>query len=70
MPEFNPFDMDFDGDVDGIDLLGFDYLARWVLQQGEDEWDSDASSTHCANGEWDEDETEVNCGQSEIDGYC
>ena len=31
MPEFNPFDMDFDGDVDGIDFLGFDYLIRRVL---------------------------------------
>ena len=28
MPGFNPFDMDFDGDVDGIDFLGFDYLMR------------------------------------------
>ena len=31
MPEFNPFDMDFDGDVDGIDFLAFDYLIRHVL---------------------------------------
>jgi hypothetical protein len=28
MPDFNPFDMDFDGDVDGIDFLGFHYLVR------------------------------------------
>ena len=31
MPDFNRFDMDFDGDVDGIDFLGFDYLMRRVL---------------------------------------
>ena len=31
MPDFNPFDTDFDGDVDGIDLLGFDYSLRSVL---------------------------------------
>ena len=71
MPEFNPFDMDFDGDVDGIDLLGFDYLARWVLQQGEDEQDGDASNASYTDDEWDEsDETEVDCEQTEIDGYC
>jgi hypothetical protein len=28
MPGHNPFDMDFDGDVDGIDFLGFDYFMR------------------------------------------
>jgi hypothetical protein len=28
MPDFNPLDMDFDRDVDGVDLLGFDYLVR------------------------------------------
>jgi hypothetical protein len=28
MPNFNPFDMDLDGDVDGIDFLGFDYFMR------------------------------------------
>jgi hypothetical protein len=32
MPDFNPFDMDLDGDVDGIDFLGFDCLTRHVLQ--------------------------------------
>jgi len=28
MPDFNPFDMDSDGDVDGVDFLGFDYFMR------------------------------------------
>lgn len=46
MPDFNPFDMDRDGDVDGIDFLGFDYLMRRVLQPDRDEeaddgWDDD-----------------------------
>lgn len=29
MPDFNPFDMDLDGDVDGIDFLWFDYFMRY-----------------------------------------
>ena len=33
MPDFNAFDMDMDGDVDGIDFLGFDYLMRHVLRR-------------------------------------
>ncbi len=41
MPDFNPFDMDFDGDVDRIDFLGFDYLTRRVLRPDEDEQDDD-----------------------------
>lgn len=47
MPDFNPFDMDFDGDVDGIDFLGFDYLVRHVLgydsQEEEAEEENDPS---------------------------
>ena len=42
MPGFNPFDMDLDGDVDGIDFLGFHYLMRRVLQPDEKEQDGDA----------------------------
>ena len=37
MPEFNPFDMDFDGDVDGIDFLGFHYLMRRVMRTDRDQ---------------------------------
>jgi LysM repeat protein len=37
MPDFNPFDMDGDGDVDGIDFLGFDYL----MQHGPGDTQSD-----------------------------
>ncbi len=43
MPDFNPFDMDFDGDVDGIDFLGFDYLIRHVLCPDESEDDYEES---------------------------
>ena len=32
MPEFNPFDMDFDGDVDGIDFLGFDQIVQQFFE--------------------------------------
>lgn len=31
MFDFEPFDMDSEGDVDGIDFLGFDYLMRYVF---------------------------------------
>lgn len=31
MPDFNPFDIDFDGDVDAIDLLGSDQVMRHIL---------------------------------------
>jgi hypothetical protein len=37
MPDFSPFDMNLDGDVDRVDFPGFDYLVRDV--QGSDaEW--------------------------------
>jgi hypothetical protein len=41
MPDFNPFDMDGDGDVDGIDFLGFDYLMRYVVGRKEDKDDEE-----------------------------
>ena len=31
MPHFNPFDTDFDGDVDGIDFVEFDHLRPDML---------------------------------------
>lgn len=37
MFDFDPFDLDFHGDVDGIDLLRFDYLMRHELGHDEDE---------------------------------
>ena len=43
MPGFNPFDMDMDGDVAGIDFLGFDYLVRHVLSSDEPEDDHEDS---------------------------
>jgi len=43
MPGFNPFDMDMDGDVDGIDFAGFDYLVRHVLSSNEPEDDQEDS---------------------------
>ena len=47
MFDFDPFDMDMDGDIDGIDFLGFDHLMRYVLgrRQVEDEEDT-ASRSH------------------------
>lgn len=38
MPDFNPFDMDLDGYVDGIDFLGFNCLMRHVLQKADSAW--------------------------------
>jgi hypothetical protein len=59
MPDFNPFDMDFDGDVDGIDFLGFDYLMRRVLQRDQDERDCGEQNALRAHDEWyDDDQTE------------
>lgn len=51
MPDHNPFDMDLDGDVDGIDFLGFDYFMRHgpgraaVSQQGSDDSDAPTLAT-------------------------
>lgn len=59
MPDFNPFDMDFDGDVDGIDFLGFDYLMRRVLRPNRDE----AADDELDDGDDPEDDNE----DSEID---
>jgi len=49
MPDFNPFDMDFDGDVDGIDFVGFHCLAEHTLKPGglEAEESGGANATHC-----------------------
>jgi hypothetical protein len=59
MPDFNPFDMDFDGDVDGIDFLGFDYLMRRVLRRAEDQRDDGRRNAFPNLDEWcDDDETE------------
>jgi len=49
MPDFNPFDMDRDGD--GIDFLGFDYLMRHVLRPDKDEQEGDARNASCAEDE-------------------
>jgi len=56
MPNFNPFDMDFEGDVAGIDFLGCVYLMRRMLrsdadEQGEKEWNPSHTSR-----EWDNDD--------------
>jgi len=60
MPDFNPFDMDMDGDVDGIDFLGFRYLMRRVLQPDAKEQDGDAWSASRTDNEahdkWDDDD--------------
>ena len=51
MPDFNPFDIDCDGDVGGIDFLGFDYLMRSVLQRDEDEQGGAAWNASCTDEE-------------------
>jgi hypothetical protein len=45
MPDLNPFDMDSDGDVDGVDFLGFDYFMRHVQGRaaGSEEGRADTS---------------------------
>ena len=32
MSDFNPFDMDMDGDVDAIDFLGFHFMTQHLLE--------------------------------------
>jgi hypothetical protein len=57
MADFNPFDMDFDGGVDGIDFLGFDYLARHVLQpEDEEERDDTKWCASCTTDESDDED--------------
>lgn len=48
MFDFKPFDMDFEGDVDGIDFLGAHYLVEHVLSpdSSEDECDEPGRDTH------------------------
>jgi hypothetical protein len=58
--DFNPFDMDLDGDVDGIDFLGFDYLVRRVLRSDEDEQSDDEPNPLCG-GEECHDHCESHC---------
>ena len=55
MPEFNPFDMDLDGDVDGIDFLGFQYLVQAASgfhesTKGPHSWDWDDDEGELARG--------------------
>ena len=37
MPDFNPFDMDFDGDADAIAFRALDYFMPYALGLGEPE---------------------------------
>jgi hypothetical protein len=39
VPDLDPFDLDLDGDVDGIDFPRFDRPMRRVLRPDEDEQD-------------------------------
>jgi hypothetical protein len=50
MSDFDPFDLDMDGDLDGIDFLGFDYFIRYVLgredsenEEMDDSWDAEVN---------------------------
>ena len=58
MPGFDPFDMDFDGDVDGIDFLGFDYLMRCLLGRRQPE-DADESAADRRSSADEEDSEET-----------
>ncbi len=74
MPGFNPFDMDMDGNVDGIDFLGFHYLMEHVLspdssedkcdELGGDTADDDVSTLDYAPAD---DEEEMD---NEDEGWC
>ncbi len=71
MPDFNPFDMDFDGHIDGIHFLGFDYLTRHVLQpdeggQGGDAWNASCTEDE-VHHESDDDEADDDYEESEMD---
>jgi hypothetical protein len=48
MFDVDPFDMDMDGIVDGVDFLGFDYLIRYVLGREDSEEDEATED----NGMW------------------
>jgi hypothetical protein len=54
MPDFNPFDMDFDGDVGGFDFLGFDYLMRSVFGGGNERGLAPSRTGYSATREGDE----------------
>jgi hypothetical protein len=56
MPEFDPFDIDFDGDVDGIDFLGFDYLVRRVLRPDADKQENDEGEFSGGVEPWEDEE--------------
>jgi hypothetical protein len=64
--------MDLDGDVDGVDFLGFHYLIRHVLQPDEaepqgDPWNAPRTE-HEAHDEWDDgDEADDDHEELEID---
>lgn len=51
--DFDPFDMDFDGDVDGIDFLGFDYLIGHVFgrKEGKDDEELGPDDEGTGNGD-------------------
>ena len=46
MFDFDPFDMDMDGDVNAIDFLGFDYLIRYVLGREDSEEEDEATEEY------------------------
>lgn len=57
MFEFNPFDVDMDGDLDGMDFLGLQCLTRHVLKADQDAEDSHSWYVSCtddeAHDQWD-----------------
>ena len=53
MFDFDPFDMDVDCDIDGIDFLGFDYLMRYLLgrKEGKDDEELGPDDEGTGNGD-------------------
>ena len=51
MFEFEFFDMDMDGDVDGNDFLGFDYLIQHLLAPEDEASDEVKEEDHLLDDE-------------------
>jgi hypothetical protein len=51
MFDFDPFDMEMNGHVDGIDFLGFDYLIRYMLRRDGSEEDETTEEHGMWHGE-------------------
>jgi hypothetical protein len=69
MFDFDPFDMDMDGDVDGVDFLGFDYLMRHVLGYDEDDDDDARTARYSVTDDDEQEEYDVRDDEEEPDTW-